>query len=75
MGFDLFVEATVLFEYTERDLGGQELNQGKILGSGRKEKIPVELGQLGMVELERRPHVLSIWGDRGNYLCLLVEPK
>lgn len=62
-------------EYTERDLGGQELNQRKIHGSGREGKIPVGLGQLGKLELERRPHVLSIRGDRGNYPCLLVEPK
>lgn len=57
--------------YTERDLGRQELNQGNILESG---KIPVGLGQLGILELER-PHVLSIQEDSADYTCLLVKPK
>lgn len=44
--FDLFIER-IIFWFVQRGIGGQEQNQGNILGSGRGEKLPDELGHLG----------------------------
>lgn len=47
MLFDLFIE-WIIFWCVQRGMGGgQEQNQGNILGSGRGEKLPDGLGQLG----------------------------
>lgn len=46
MLFDLFIEP-IIFWCIQKGMGGQEQNQENILGSGRGEKLPDGLGQLG----------------------------